>query len=113
MDRLAAILEEDVWLAKQKSARITDADELRRVDHRAVIAWEPALSSLFGVIVESSRNRTLRRIEESRARIAKGPEGILERFSRPNVIAVKSDVFPSQRSDMGEQGIVDDVALRA
>ena len=55
--RLAAIPEEDIWLAKQKSARtrraygldvrhfmatlhITTTDELRRIDHRAVIAWE-------------------------------------------------------------------------
>ncbi len=55
MVQLAAIPEEDVWLAKQKSARTRQAyrlevqhfmatlgvattDELRRVDHRAVIA---------------------------------------------------------------------------
>jgi integrase/recombinase XerD len=55
--RLADIPEEEIWLAKQKSARtrraykldvqhfmrtlhITSYDELRKVDHRAVIAWE-------------------------------------------------------------------------
>ncbi len=69
--------------------------------------------SLTGVIVESSRNRTLGRIEESRAWISKGSEGILKRFGRPNVIAVEGDVLPSERSDMGEQGIVDDLTLRA
>lgn len=54
---LAEIPEEEIWLAKQKSARtrrayrldvrhfmatlgIADVGELRRVDHRAVIAWE-------------------------------------------------------------------------
>ncbi len=54
---LADIPEEDIWLAKQKSARtrraykldvqhfmrtlhIKSYDELRQVDHRAVIAWE-------------------------------------------------------------------------
>ncbi len=54
---LAAIPEEEVWLASQKSARtrraykldvahfmrtlgITTPDQLRQVDHRAVIAWE-------------------------------------------------------------------------
>src|ERR1700677_4539666 len=54
---LAEIPEEEIWLAKQKSARtrraykldvqhfmrtlhITSYDELRQVDHRAVIAWE-------------------------------------------------------------------------
>jgi hypothetical protein len=57
LDQLAEIPEEEVWLAIQKSARtrrayrldvrhfmatlaITTSDELRRVDHRAVIAWE-------------------------------------------------------------------------
>ena len=68
---------------------------------------------LEGVIVDSSRNRTLRRIEESRARISKGPEGIWERFGWPNVVAVEGDVLPSERGDMGKHGIVDDLALRA
>ena len=57
MVQLAAIPEEDVWLAKQKSAHkrqayrldalhfmatlgVATTDELRRVDHRAVIARE-------------------------------------------------------------------------
>jgi integrase/recombinase XerD len=57
LDALAAIPEEEVWLAKQKSPRtrqayrqdvqhflrtvgITSLDELRRIDHRAIIAWE-------------------------------------------------------------------------
>ena len=54
---LAAVPEEEIWLAKQKSARtrrayrqdishfmhtirISSIDELRQVDHRAVIAWD-------------------------------------------------------------------------
>jgi site-specific recombinase XerD len=57
ISQLAEIPEEEIWLAKQKSARtrraykfdvqhfmrtlhITSYDELRKVDHRAVIAWE-------------------------------------------------------------------------
>jgi integrase/recombinase XerD len=57
MQTLAAIPEEEIWLAAQKSARtrrpykldvrhfmttlaITTQEELRQVDHRAVIAWE-------------------------------------------------------------------------
>src|ERR1700760_4998148 len=57
LDQLAAIPEEEIWLEKQKSKQtrrpykldvlrfmrsfgITTADELRQVDHRAVIAWE-------------------------------------------------------------------------
>jgi integrase/recombinase XerD len=56
LDALAAIPEEEIWLAKQKSRQtrrayrldvrhfmraldITSADALRQVDHRAVIAW--------------------------------------------------------------------------
>lgn len=57
LESLAAIAEEEVWLASQKSARtrlayksdvahfmrlvvITAPEQLRQVDHRAVIAWE-------------------------------------------------------------------------
>src|ERR1700722_16885334 len=57
LDQLAAIPEQEIWLAKQKSAQtrrayrldvqhfmralgITTTDMLRQVDHRAVIAWE-------------------------------------------------------------------------
>src|SRR4051812_41711807 len=57
VDQLAGIPEEEIWLASRKSARtrrayqndvkhfmrtltIRSADELRRVDHRAVMAWE-------------------------------------------------------------------------
>ena len=57
VDQLAGIPEEEIWLASRKSARtrrayrqdvahfmrtlnIHTADELRRVDHRAVMAWE-------------------------------------------------------------------------
>jgi site-specific recombinase XerD len=57
LDQLADIPEEEIWLAKQKSARtrrayrlnvrhfmvalgITTTDQLRQADHRAVIAWE-------------------------------------------------------------------------
>jgi hypothetical protein len=57
LDQLAEIPEEDIWLARQKSARtrrayrldvqhfirtlsITTRAELRQADHKAVIAWE-------------------------------------------------------------------------
>src|SRR5207237_1605227 len=57
VDQLAGIPEEEIWLASRKSARtrrayrndvthfmrtlnIQSIDELRRVDHRAVMAWE-------------------------------------------------------------------------
>jgi hypothetical protein len=89
LDALAAIPEEEIWLASQKSARtrrayrqdvahfmrtysITAPEQLRQVDHCAVIAWErimreqegaaastvrrplAALSSLFNKIVGDS-----------------------------------------------------------
>ena len=89
LDQLAAIPEEEIWLASQKSARtrrayrldvarfmrtlgITTPEQLRQVDHRAVIAWEcimreeqgaaftvrrrlAALSSLFKHLVRKGR----------------------------------------------------------
>jgi integrase/recombinase XerD len=73
MERLADIPEEDIWLAKQKSARtrrayrldvrhfmatiaITETAELRQVDHRAVIAWERHMRE-----VENAAPSTIRR----------------------------------------------------
>src|SRR5271170_5960176 len=45
--------------------------------------------AVSGVIAESSPNCTLSRIEESRTGIPEGPKGILERFRRPNVVAIE------------------------
>jgi integrase/recombinase XerD len=61
--RLADIPEEEIWLAEQKSKRtrrtckldvqhfmrtlhITSYDELRKADHRAVIAWERTMREI-------------------------------------------------------------------
>jgi site-specific recombinase XerD len=74
MARLADIPEEEIWLAKQKSARtrrayrldvqhfmatlgITSSDELRQVDHRAVIAWERAMRGAEGAAPSTIRRR--------------------------------------------------------
>ena len=71
--QLAAIPEEEIWLAKQKSARtrrayrldvqhfmatlgILTTEELRQADHRAVIAWERAMRE-----VERAAPSTIRR----------------------------------------------------
>ncbi len=71
---LAAIPEEDVWLASQKSARtrrayrldvghfmctlgITTPDQLRQVDHRAVIAWERIMREQHGAAPSTVRRR--------------------------------------------------------
>ena len=73
MERLADIPEEEIWLQKQKSARtrrayrldvrhfmamlgIATSDELRQVDHRAVIAWERTMRE-----VERAAPSTIRR----------------------------------------------------
>ena len=74
LDQLAAIPEEDIWLAKQKSARtrrayrldvrhfmralgITSTDMLRQVDHRAVIAWERMQREQDGAAPSTVRRR--------------------------------------------------------
>jgi integrase/recombinase XerD len=74
LDQLADIPEEEIWLAKQKSARtrrayrldvrhymatiaITTTDELRRVDHRAVIAWERHMREVEGAAPSTIRRR--------------------------------------------------------
>ena len=71
---LAAIPEEEVWLASQKSARtrraykldvahfmrtlgITTPDQLRQVDHRAVIAWERIMREEQGAAASTVRRR--------------------------------------------------------
>jgi integrase/recombinase XerD len=71
---LAAVPEEEVWLASQKSARtrraykldvahfmktlgITTPDVLRQVDHRAVIAWERIMREEQGAAASTVRRR--------------------------------------------------------
>jgi integrase/recombinase XerD len=71
---LAEIPEEDIWLAKQKSKRtrraykldvqhfmqtlrIRSYDELRQVDHRAVIAWERIMREIDGAAPSTVRRR--------------------------------------------------------
>ncbi len=74
LESLAAIPEEAVWLAKQKSPRtrraykadvqhfmrfcgIAAPEELRQVDHRAVIAWERFLRETEGAEASTVRRR--------------------------------------------------------
>jgi site-specific recombinase XerD len=74
LDQLAAIPEEEIWLAKQKSPQtrrayrldvlhfmralsITTTDALRRVDHRAVIAWERMQREQEGAKASTIRRR--------------------------------------------------------
>jgi site-specific recombinase XerD len=74
LDQLAAIPEKQVWLAKQKSARtrraygldvrhfmrslgIATTDQLRQLDHRAVIAWERIQREEEGAAASTVRRR--------------------------------------------------------
>ncbi len=74
LDQLAAIPEEEVWLASQKSPRtrrayrldvahfmrtlgITTPEMLRQVDHRAVIAWERIMREQQGAAASTVRRR--------------------------------------------------------
>ena len=74
LDQLAAIPEEEIWLAKQKSAQtrrayrldvrhfmralgITTTGALRQVDHRAIIAWERMQREQEGAKASTIRRR--------------------------------------------------------
>jgi integrase/recombinase XerD len=74
VDALAAIPEEEVWLASRKSARtrrayrhdvahfmrtfdITSPDELRKIDHRAVMTWERLMREQEGKEATTVRRR--------------------------------------------------------
>jgi integrase/recombinase XerD len=74
LDTVAAIPEEAVWLASRKSVEtrrgyrhdvrhflrtlgITSADDLRRVDHKAVVAWERYRREVEGVHPRTIRRR--------------------------------------------------------
>jgi integrase/recombinase XerD len=74
MDQLAAIPEEQVWLASRKSARtrrayhndvahfmrtfgIQSPEELRKIDHRAVMAWERLMHEEEGSQASTVRRR--------------------------------------------------------
>ena len=66
--------------------------------------------ALRGVIAESSQNPMLRGVEERRTRIAEGPEAVLEWFCWPNVVAIEGDVFPTERSEVSNKIIGNDLA---
>src|SRR6266571_4494211 len=74
VDQLAAIPEEEIWLASRKSARtrrayrndvahfmrtfgIQSPEELRKIDHRAVIAWERLMREEQGSQASTVRRR--------------------------------------------------------
>jgi hypothetical protein len=91
----------------------------RGIDQRTVQemgqarAAPPAGPTEEGVIAESVPKRTLSGIEELKARISQRPKPILERLGWPDVVAIEADVFPSERGDVGEQGVGQGFALGA
>ena len=52
-------------------------------------------------------------IEKLKARISQRPKPILERFGRPDVVAIEADVFPAERTDVGEESVGQKFALSA
>jgi hypothetical protein len=65
------------------------------------------------VIAEFVPKRTLSSIEECGAGISQRPKPILGRFGRPDVIAIKTDVFSAEWSDVGQQRVGQNFALDA
>ena len=60
---------------------------------------------ILGVIAKFVPKRTLSSIEERGAGISQRTKPILERFGRPDVVAIEADVFPVERADMGKQRV--------
>src|ERR1700741_5199337 len=75
-------------------------------------SWIGARSQV-GVIAEFVPKRTLSSIEERGAGISQRTKPILERFGRPDVVAIEADVFPAERADVGEQRVGQNFALGA
>ena len=55
-----------------------------------------------GVIAESVPNRTVSGIEECGAQLSQGRNLLFERVGRPDVSAAETNVFPTERSDVGD-----------
>jgi hypothetical protein len=68
---------------------------------RATIS-SPTLSQ-SGVITESVPKRTLSGTEERRAQISQAETLCLSRVRQPDVVAIKADVVPAERSDVSQQ----------
>src|ERR1700722_16355641 len=73
----------------------------------------PGPVMLIGVIAEFVLKCTLSSIEERGAGISQRTKPILERFGRPDVFAIEADVFPAERTDVGEKRVGQKFALSA
>jgi hypothetical protein len=101
LSKLADIPEEEIWLAKQKSKRtrraykldvqrfirtlmIRSYDELRQVDHRAVIAWERIVREIevspLNPMISLTRSQECKFMDQSSRFHCKMPDANPERI---------------------------------
>jgi integrase/recombinase XerD len=104
MEKLAEIPEEEIWVAMQKSARtrrayrldvqhfmrtlaITTSDELRQVDHRAVIAWERIMRETEHAAPSTVRRRlsALSSLFKHMVSHSHAPKNPVREINRPNI----------------------------
>ena len=79
----------------------------RRLNHfrGRFLQLKRRLNLVFGVNAEFFPKRALSSIEERGAGISQRPKPILERFGRPDVVAIKTDVSPAEWSDVGQHRV--------
>jgi integrase/recombinase XerD len=102
--QLADIPEEEIWLSKQKSARtrrayrldvqhfmrtlgIASVEELRQVDHKAVIAWERYMREVEGAASSTIRRRlaALSSLYKHLVRHGHAPRNAVSEVERPSI----------------------------
>ena len=118
MQQLAEIPEEEIWLAKQKSARtrrayrldvrhfmamlgITTTTELRQVDHRAVIAWERSMRETEHAAPSTIRRRlsALSSLFKHLVRHGHAAKNPVTEVERPNINRDEGSTLAFSRQD--------------
>jgi hypothetical protein len=89
------------------------AADIRLTRRPKELGFDHATFASGGVIAEFVPKCTLSSIEERGAGISQRPKPILERFGRPDVVAIKTDVFPAEWSDVRQQRVGQNFALDA
>jgi fructose-1,6-bisphosphatase/inositol monophosphatase family enzyme len=69
---------------------------------RSLKVYQQRSTIVYGVIAESVLNRTVSGIEERGAQLSQGRNLLFERIGKLDVAAAEADVFPTERSDVGE-----------
>jgi hypothetical protein len=70
-----------------------------------MVLYFPSRMTPFGLIAEFVPKRALSSIEERGVGITQRSKPILARVGRPGVVAIKTDVFPAEWSDVGQQRV--------